>query len=361
MRRATLAIALVVTLLAVTQTATRSAPEAVLRWSAEDNVDAAIAISREVFSEQGDFEIIVLLARDDTFPDALASSPLQTWGPLLYTPTSALDPRTAEEIERLNASAVWILGGEDAISPAVEQDLRSRGYDVNRYSGVDRIETAVKLAEEFALGTPEFPLTEVKLARAFPAAGSADSTAAFVDSLAIGLRTSFEHTNPVLLSHTEVLSPATAALLERVRDLQDAEVDEAFVAGGPAALSDQVVADTDARTNSVIRLAGSNRFATAVAIAEQQERDQEAGDWKVDAVVIADGTRPDAWAPGFAAASIGVLFTAVMVLVDGETLPPASRAYLESFDGNRGQTYGVICLPYVTPAACDRATEALPG
>ena len=355
MRRPFRILILAALFVGITGTEAQGAPEAVLRWSAEDNVGAAIAISREVFQAQGDFEIIVLLARDDTFPDALASSSLQTWGPLLYTPTASLDPRTAAEIERLNASAVWILGGETAVSPAVEEDLRTRGYDVARYSGPTRIDTAVEIAEEFSLGTPEFPQTEVKLARAFPIPGS-DPTAAFVDSLAIGTRISFESTHPVLLSHTEALSPATASFLERVRDLQQAEVDTAYIAGGPAALSDRVLTDTDARVGSAVRLAGADRFETAVRIAEQQERDDE-----VSAVIVGDGTRPDSWAPGFAAASIGGLFHTVMVLVDGESLPGSTRAYLESFDGNRGGTYGVICLPYVTTAACDAASEALPA
>lgn len=332
--------------------------DGVLLLTANDNIGAAIAISEFVHGDDSESAQTVFLARDDNFPDALASGAVQAFGPLLYTGSSTLDPRTAAEIERVNPDTVMILGGTQAVSMAVEDDLRERGFEVDRKDGADRIDTAILLAQDFAPASPETTQFEVKIARAFPVPGSPDITPGFVDSLALGAANQagdFE-VHPVLLSHTDALSPATAGYLEDVRDTQGGEIGLGIVAGGPQALSDRVLADVDARVETARRVAGATRFETAVAIADFQETRER----PIGVVVLADGTRADSWAPGFAAASLAAFGTTALVLSSGTSLPGATHAYLSAFDGNDGQPFILVCLPYVAEQACDEAASTLP-
>lgn len=335
----------------------RAELDSVVQLAGGDNIEAAIAISEFVHEDDSEFAATVFLARNDNYPDALASGPMQSWGPLLYTSPGSLDPRTLNEIHRLNPDWVTILGGEQAVSSAVETELRDEGYEVERVSGEDRIETAIMLTGTFSPASLEQPHYEVKIARAFPVPGSPDPTPGFVDSLGVGVANQLDYTHPVLLSHTDALSPATATYLERVRSDQGEPVQQSLVAGGPQALSDQVLADVAARTGSAQRLSGANRFETAAAIARYQETRFP----PVTVLILADGTRGDSWAPGFSAASLGAYGTTALVLSSGnDPLPAATQSYLQSFDGNQGEPYILVCLPYVTQSACDQATSALP-
>src|SRR5699024_5330260 len=67
----------------------------------------------------------VVLARGDEYADALAGVPLayKLDAPILLTPKDALWEATADEIARLGAGKVVILGGKGAVSPAVEMAL----------------------------------------------------------------------------------------------------------------------------------------------------------------------------------------------------------------------------------------------
>ena len=81
-------------------------------------LDTAIAISQAVFGDAGNRQgggraaQWALLARVDVFADSLGGSPLTTGGPLLLTPSTALDPAVAAELDRVLASGavVYVLG-----------------------------------------------------------------------------------------------------------------------------------------------------------------------------------------------------------------------------------------------------------
>src|SRR6185369_4720865 len=96
---------------------------------------------------------------------------------------------------------------------------------------------------------------------------------------------------------------------------------DVFVLGGTAALSDQVLTDVRGAGYTATRVAGVNRFETAVAIADQIDR----GDFEHQQVLVADGrTFTDALVGGAVAPSIG----AVVLLTDGATMPAATQSYL---------------------------------
>ncbi len=94
----------------------------------------------------------VLLARSDEFADALAGVPLayQLDAPILLSATQKIGQATLDEIHRLGADEVIILGGDSAISPTVESDLKNHGLTVERIAGSNRYITAALIAEKMA-------------------------------------------------------------------------------------------------------------------------------------------------------------------------------------------------------------------
>ncbi|UOK57826.1 cell wall-binding repeat-containing protein [Bacillus sp. OVS6] len=97
----------------------------------------------------------VVLATGRDFPDALSGTPLAAkyHAPLLLidgkskTIQSKNNLPAKQEITRLGAKKVIILGGNGAIPLEVEGELRGLGLSVTRISGSNRFETSAKIAE----------------------------------------------------------------------------------------------------------------------------------------------------------------------------------------------------------------------
>ena len=114
-----------------------------------DRVEVAINASSAMFDD-GDANVVVLSGAK-AFADALAGSPLaaQVGGPVLFTNTSTLDPRTRSEIDRvlLPGGTIYITGGTATVSSGIETALKNAGYDVRRLGGRNRYEVAVYVAK----------------------------------------------------------------------------------------------------------------------------------------------------------------------------------------------------------------------
>jgi hypothetical protein len=125
-------------------------PDPVTRLAGSDRIATAIGTSQDVFAA-GSVDAAVL-GRADAFADSIAGTPLAGslgW-PLLLTGRDALDARTSAELKRLFTGVqdrlVVLLGGTNAISSHVEDQLKGLGIDVLRMGGVDRYATAAKVA-----------------------------------------------------------------------------------------------------------------------------------------------------------------------------------------------------------------------
>jgi hypothetical protein len=145
-----------------------------------DAIGTSIAISQAEFPAGGSAGGVVL-ARDDFFSDALVGGPLAAAinGPLLLTqgaPESAtIDARTLAEIQRVLpvGGNVYILGGNLAINPNVDNTLRGLGYTVIREAGADLYATAVDVAETLGNPTTIFEATGTNFYDALSAAPAA--------------------------------------------------------------------------------------------------------------------------------------------------------------------------------------------
>lgn len=318
---------------------------------AQDNVGAAIELSRATFDD-GSFSN-ALLARDDDFADALASGGAQGRHsmPLLLTPSQRLDERVVDELDRLGADEVFVLGGEAAVAPAVVDALEATGRTVMRVSGRSRIETGTEIARVFFSEWLPLPQAAI-LVRAFNEPGG-DPTSAFADSLAAGAIAGRLDGGPILLTESGRLSTATRVYLEGEGA---EEIKVVYVLGGRAAVSDAVVAEIQALGKQVERIAGADRFATGAEVARRHA--EQVGDDEFYAVVLTDGQAPDSWAPGFASGVFSVVRVASIVLANGAELPQATRTFLDEVKDHPG-LWLLLCAPYVHEDACAAAEGIL--
>lgn len=332
----------------------------------DNNADAAIGWSQVGAYPDGGLESgardpqRVLIGRDNLFPDNLASGALQgsddtgSDGPLLLTATDELYDSVSDEIERLATNGdddttnddeieVIILGEFEAISEAVEQELADHENvsSVERLGGPTRIETAIEV-------TQENDSNVALLARAYDADGGS-SPQAYVDSLAAGAWAA-DADYGVLLTQTDVLTPSTEDFLT-----SGDQVDEVIIIGGTDAVSQDVEDAVKAilGDDNVSREGGSNRWDTAVEIAEARGFDSSAD---AEGIILSEGANEneegqDTWADGLPAAATSALEDYPVLLSNDDTIPPETAAFAE-FDTDSDDA--LVCGPYVNTTACDQ-------
>ncbi|WP_161958461.1 cell wall-binding repeat-containing protein [Ornithinimicrobium cavernae] len=165
----------------------------------------------------------VFLASGETFPDALSAAAVAgtQQHPLMLTRQGRLPASVAAQLERLAPDEVVIVGGRSAISDAVAAEAASRaGGEYRRVSGADRYRTSAAVAKEFS---PD-------LTPGYVASGDHYADALVVSGLA------GRHKVPVVLTRSDHLAEGSIEALAHL------DPDRIFVAGGPAAVSDGVVA-----------------------------------------------------------------------------------------------------------------------
>jgi hypothetical protein len=267
-----------------------------VRLGGADRYGTAVEVSRGSFADDGSAGAVVLARGDEPsgFADALAGTPLAVDrdAPLLITLPDRLLPATEAEIVRVlpSGATVYLLGGEQALAPEIEQRIRELGFTTERVYGQTRIETAVAIARE--LGEPE-PLL-ITTGNDFPDALAAGAAAAHAGGA-------------VLLTPSEQRHPATDAYLATRPGVAQ------YAVGGPAARP----------YPDATPVFGPAREETAVAVAETFF------DAPPTAGLATRSTFPDSLTGGaHAARNEGpVLLTAT------ETLHAAPGAYLCGLEG----------------------------
>jgi uncharacterized protein YjdB/putative cell wall-binding protein len=264
------------------------------RLAGSNRLQTAVQISKQGWPNGSN---VVILSRDDNFPDALAGAPLahKYDAPILLTNSVSLSTETAQEIDRLKPTKVIILGFTGAVSSGIELQLQAK-YTVERLGGSDRFATAVKIAE--ALGSKG----KAVIAYGFN----------FPDALAISPWAA-NNNIPILLTDTDTLPSAT------VSAIQELGVTQTIVVGGTGVISDSVAQKLPSPT----RYFGSNRYQTAIAIAKSLGSD-------TSTLFVATGDNfPDALTGSALAGRTG----SAMVLVDATLSEPKVIDFLTSIKG----------------------------
>ncbi|MEO8511121.1 MAG: cell wall-binding repeat-containing protein [Chloroflexota bacterium] len=272
--------------------------EDVSRLAGADRYATAAAISSATFDPGA---VVAFVATGGNFPDALAGAAAAAYlnGPVLLTDGNSLPGATANELARLRPGRIVILGGTGAISNGVGAALGAYA-PVSRVSGGDRYETAAALSH--STFPAEVSVAYVSTGRNFP------------DALAGGAAAGRDR-GPVLLVRGDEVPTATANELSRLRP------GRIVILGASGVVSDAVARTLTRYSSNVSRLAGADRYATAVKVSQSG--------FKPDApqtVYVATGANfPD----GLAGGPVAGLAPGPLLLVTSNTLPSIVAAELQ--------------------------------
>ncbi len=258
-------------------------------------VETAVALSRETF----DHAETVVLTSVASYPDAIVAGPLAAVheAPVLTTFGAELEKPVVDEINRLGAKRLIVVGPPDRVPTAIPQAIYAQTSitEGRRIDGGSDPATAARVADEVLKRTGS---GEVLVALgSHPEEGRAWS-----DALTAGYHGALSG-RPVLLVNHDGVPQAT---LDALRGVQTATI-----VGGEGAVSAASEAVIGAAVPRVARLSGKDRFRTSAAVADDLLR-----------LGLADPARlwiatghdyADALAAAGALAAVGEL----MVLADG--------------------------------------------
>lgn len=223
------------------------------RVQGENRYETAVAASKAAFPDGAP---AVVVASGENWPDAMSASALAgaLEGPVLLSSGARLPVEVAEEIQRLKAHDVVVVGGRSVISTGVVDALKAIPgvSSVKRVAGQNRYETALAVAEETLKisGTPDAVL--LCTGENFPDALAAAPLA-------------YASRWPVVLTQGDTLSDEASATLFA------AQPTRVYVLGGDAVVSTQTVAAVAEVLGDevpLVRVAGPDRYDTALRVAE---------------------------------------------------------------------------------------------
>jgi putative cell wall-binding protein len=284
-------------------------PSPIPRLAGVDRVATSVAVSGRGWP---DGAASVVLASGDDYAEALPASVLaaRNGGPMLLVTGDGLPGAVADELDRLHAATVTVVG---SVAPAVDEELRSRGLTVRRVGVAgDSVATSVAIAREVGGDAG----IAVLVNRDRFADGVSASALAAGRGWPILLTTTTLVPQPTVDAWRAlgvrriVLIGGTGVIVQKVED---------FVrqSGGCATGSPGSPCEVE-------RLAGQDRYATSVATTE---RSLEAGGRDIARVLLGTGTAyPDSLASGPLAARLD----GIALLVDGSGRlgDGASRGFL---------------------------------
>ncbi len=229
----------------------------VSRYGGTDRYDTSLLVAEAVAAHAGGSLDTVVMVSGSNWTDAVVAAPLagSLGTAVLATPPDELRTDAAEFLARSGVSTVQLIGANsdiDGVGPSVVASLNELGIATIRTSHSDQYTTAALVA--LLIGAPGDM-------------GDLGSTAVvasgevFADALVAGAFAA-RGKHPVLLTPPEELHASAATYLRELK------VEHVVLMGGTAALSTQVETSIEALGIRVTRLAGIDRFDTAVQAAK---------------------------------------------------------------------------------------------
>ena len=224
------------------------------RVAGSDRIQTSVEVSKKYY-ESAD---TVIIANYEQFADSLSASALSKAlkAPILLVKKDQLDSVVAQEIKRLGAKNVIVIGGEKSVDK-IKDSLSE--YNLRTIAGANRYETSAKIAQEI------IKLTGTK--KAVIASGEV-----FADALTVAPLAN-KNNMPILLVQPNNIPKATQEVLK--------QIEEVIIVGGEKTISKEV----ENKLPNPTRIAGANRYETAKKIYEYGFKDRSE-------VNIANGTVP---------------------------------------------------------------------
>ena len=237
------------TVMAITMVAGSVAPVMAATTSSEtiignDRHETAVKISKEGWKSAE----TVILVNSSAIPDALTATPLAhaKKAPILLTGKDGLNKATANEIKRLGAKDVIMIGGDAVLSAKVEKDLKALNVKVDRIKGETREETALAIAKRLD-GIKD--VSEIAVV---------NGTTGLADAVSVAAAAA-EKGMPILLANPK------KGLSAAEKFIKDEAIKASFVIGGKTALPEKLVSNLPGKQ----RIEGLDRKDTNAKVIEK--------------------------------------------------------------------------------------------
>lgn len=318
---------------------TISAPPAelvVIPIEGASRIGTAIQASKQAFSSSE----YVVVSTAYNWPDALGGSALAGVldCPILLTDPTSLPGMVKTEVQRLGAAKVIVLGGTGAVSGATYLQIDAiAGVTCERIAGTNRYDTARRIAARVIAeqGAGYDGTAFVGTGANFPDALGASPLAA-----AKGW--------PIYLA-----DPAAGNNAVLATAMKNAGVTSALVLGGTGVVTAGVETTMRTTLGSAERIAGTNRYSTAIKAATYGVTN--AGLYWNKLAIAAGQNFPDALAGGVLQAKCG----SVMLLTPSATLDPGVKSTLIAKKASISEIHFLGGTGAVTETVRRDATNAL--
>ena len=265
------------------------------RVAGADRINTAVEVSKKYYESAE----TVIIANYEQFADSLSASALSKAlkAPILLVKKDQLDSVVAQEIKRLGAKNVIVIGGEKSVDKAKNSLSK---YNLQTIAGSDRYETSAKIAQEIikVIGTK----------KAVIASGEV-----FADALTVAPLAN-KNNMPILLVQPNNIPKATQEVLK--------QIEEVIIVGGEKTISKEV----ENKLPNPTRIVGANRYETAKKIYEYGFKD------RVE-VNIANGTVP---ADSLVIGSIDC----PILLVEANEIPEATKQAIKESKFEKVNVFG---------------------
>lgn len=277
------------------------------RISGKNRIETAIEASKLAYDRAN----TVILAGSKGEVDALTGTLLASHedGPLLLTNRDLLAKDVKDELKRLKAKKIIILGGYSVVSEKVQEELE-KDYKIERIAGSNREKTANKVAKRVKGEAAN---------HVFLALGYGE----LADALAIGPVSAIKNI-PVLLTKTKTIPKDTESILS------DLNVKDITIVGGNSAVNNSIEKELKNMGYEVDRIAGDRRTETAIKIADKYFPNSK--DFYQKTLVAYGWSYADALVGGY----LGAKLEAPILLTKDKELSPDTQEYISN---NTKKTY----------------------
>ena len=217
-----------------------------------DRYKTAVELSKSSF----DSSETVVIANGGALADGLTATPIASYyeAPILLVKTSEIPEATKQEIKRLGAKDVIIIGGTGVVSKSIETQLKSLGITkITRLGGATRYETALSVAKY--IDKNMYDVSNIIIAYGYGEA----------DALSIS-PVSGRDKMPILLVNNNSIPSSVYSFLK------GESLNNAYIVGGTGVVSNTVLNSINSITKQNIsgnRLGGATRYETNAKVIEK--------------------------------------------------------------------------------------------